>query len=156
MSLSKFLKKIWQGIKKLFDGLTPKLKDAIHIAVTIVEKIKNFVAGPGADVLTAIIPGELDDAIKDKLREWLPKIFIELKLVEECAGETDPNKIVECGIRTLQKISGDFQSAFLHDLSILIAQVAADGKLTWSDAVFILEWYYKQHPKSPKLAKKPV
>lgn len=153
MSLGKFLKKIWTGIKKLFDGLTPKLQSAIHIGVTIVEKIKNFVAGPGADVLTIIIPGDLDDKIKEKLREMLPKIFTELKLVEQCAGETDPNKIVECGINTLQQISGDFQSAFLHDLSILIAQVAADGKLTWSDAVFILEWYYKHHPQSPKLAK---
>jgi hypothetical protein len=154
MSLGTFLKKILQGIKKLFEGLKPELKKAIEIGVNIVEKIKDFVASPGADVITMLIPGDVDDKIKEKLREVLPKIFAEMKLVESCAGETDPNKIVECGIKTLQQISGDFQSAFLHDLSILIAQVAADGKLTWSDAVYILQWYYEHHPNSPKLVGK--
>jgi hypothetical protein len=25
---------------------------------------------------------------------------------------------------------------------VLVAQVAADGKLTWSDGVYLLQWYY--------------
>jgi hypothetical protein len=43
---------------------------------------------------------------------------------------------------------GDIKSAFLHNLSILVAQVAADGKLSWGDGVYILEWYYQHEYKA--------
>jgi ferric iron reductase protein FhuF len=48
----------------------------------------------------------------------------------------------------LQGLDGDIKSAFLHNISILVAQVAADGKLTWSDGVYILEWYYQNVDKA--------
>jgi hypothetical protein len=147
MSLGKFLAHIWDAIKHLFNGLPADLKTAIHIGVVTTTAIRNFVYSPGADVLTAIIPGEVDDIIKQRLRDALPKILLQLKLAENCTGLTDISQIVECAIRNLQSIEGDFKSAFLHDLSILIAQVAADGKLSWSDGVYILQWYY-DHTKS--------
>ena len=142
MSLKKFFQKIWNAIEDFFQGLLPELKEAIHIGVAVVEKMKEFMATPVPDIITAIIPGDLDDAIKVKLREMLPKIFINLRLAQECSELTDPDEIVACGLRTLNSIEGDFKSAFLHDLSILIAQVAADGKLDWKDGVYILQWYY--------------
>lgn len=142
MSLGKFLAKIWAEIKHLFDGLPAEFKNAIHIGVTVVNNIKTWIDSSDADILTAIIPGTLDDAIKVKLREALPKILAELKLADNCAQLTDPNEIVKCAVNTLQQLEGDFKSAFLHDLSVLIAQVAADGKLTWQDGVYVLQWYY--------------
>lgn len=138
----KFLKGIIKGIGKIFDKFPKAVKAAIHVGVIVTDAIRKFTDSQAADILTAIIPGDLDDKIKNKLREALPKIFIELKLAEQCSGLTDPNEIVQCGIKTLQQIEGDFQSAFLHDLSILIAQVAADGDLDWKDAVYVLQWYY--------------
>lgn len=141
-SIGHFLAKIWEGISKLFDSLPSELKVAIGIGVTVTEAIKKFVDSPTADVLTAIIPGDVDDKIKDLLRAKLPTILTELKLADSCSGLTDPNEIVACAITTLQQLDGDIKSAFLHNLSVLIAQVASDGKLTWSDGVYILQWYY--------------
>ncbi|KAA5532639.1 hypothetical protein F0919_17820 [Taibaiella lutea] len=142
MSLGTFLKKIWEGIKDLFDGLLPELKQAIHIGVTVVENIKNVIDNPVVDILTAIIPTDIDDKVKEWLRAELPNILKKLKLVEACSDETDPNRILQCALKTLEELDGDFKSAFLHDLSILIAQVAADGKLDWKDATYLLQWYY--------------
>jgi hypothetical protein len=147
MSLGKFIAHIWDAIKHLFDGLPAEFKTAIHIGVTVVNNMKTALDNPVTDILTAIIPGTLDDVIVQKLREALPEILLNLKLAENCTGLTDISQIVECAIRNLQSIEGDFKSAFLHDLSILIAQVAADGKLSWSDGVYILQWYY-DHSKS--------
>lgn len=149
MSLGKFLKKIWDGIKKAFEGLLPELKKAVAIGVAATDKIKGLIDSPIADMLVAIIPGDVDDKIRVKLQEELPKILIKLKLVENCLGETDPNKIVECALRTLQEMTKEDRKPFLHSLSILIAQVAADGKLDWKDAVYILQWYY-EHKKGEK------
>jgi len=142
MSFGNVLKKIWGGIRNIFNDLPDDLKNAIHIGVVVTENVKNFVDSGNADILTAIIPGEVDDLIKARLRANLPKILTELKLADKCAGLTDTSAIVKCAIDTLQQTEGDFKSAFLHDLSILVAQVASDGKLDWKDGTYILQWYY--------------
>ena len=148
MSLKSILSKIWAGIKSIFDGMPAELKTAIHIGVLITENVKTFVDLPAADVLTALIPGDIDDDIKNLLRAKLPAILTELKLADSCSGLTDPAVITACAIKVLQGIAGDVQSAFLHNLSILVAQVAADGKLSWSDGVYLLEWYYQHEYKA--------
>lgn len=145
MSLISFLKKIWTGIKSLFDSLPAEYQSAIHIGVIVVENIKKAIDSPVADILTAIIPGDVDDKVKAILRQQLPKLLTELKLTDNCAGLTEPIAITNCAIQTLQQLNGDIKSAFLHNIAILVAQIAADGKLTWSDGVYLLEWYYKNN-----------
>lgn len=143
MSLGKFLKKIWAGIKKAFEGLVPELKKAVTAGVEITDKLKALIDGPIDDMLVALIPGDFDDKIRAKLQEELPKILVKLKLAESCLAETDPNKIVECALNTLRDMTSEDRKPFLHSFAILTAQVIADGKLTWSDGVFILQWLFK-------------
>jgi len=143
MSLKTFLTKIWAGVESLFDGFPAELKTAIHIGVIVTENIKTFVDSPAADVLTAIIPGDIDDDIKNWLRAKLPEVLAELKLADSCSGLTDPQQITACAIKVLQGLSGDVQSSFLHSLSIFIAQIASNGALTWADGVTIMQWYYQ-------------
>jgi hypothetical protein len=52
----------------------------------VTENIKNFTDSPVADVLTVLIPGDIDDKIKDWLRAKLPVILTELKLVDRCSA----------------------------------------------------------------------
>ena len=148
MSLKSILSKIWAEVESLFNGISPELKTAIHIGVLVTEAIKTFVDSPATDVLTAIIPGDADNEIKDLLRAKLPAILTELKLADSCTGLTDPSQITVCAIKILQGLDGEVSSAFLHSLSILVAQVAADGKLSWSDGVYILQWYYQNEYKT--------
>jgi hypothetical protein len=148
MSLQTFLSKIWNEIKQLFAGIPAELKTAIHIGVLVTENVKNFIDSPAADVLTALIPGDADDELKDLLRAKLPAILTELKLADSCRELTDAEQITSCAVNTLQGLSGDVQSAFLHSLSILVAQVAADGQLSCSDGVYLLEWYYQHNYKA--------
>jgi len=148
MSLQSFLSKIWAEIKSLFQGIPAELKTAIHIGVVVTENIKTFIDSPTADVLTAIIPGDIDDEIKNWLRAKLPAILTELKLADSCSSLTDPAAITACAIKVLQGLDADVQSSFLHSLSVLIADVAADGKLSWSDGVYLLQWYYEHEYKT--------
>ena len=144
--MKKIISRIFAFLKNLFAGLTPRLKSAIHIGVTITDAIKNFDTSKPivGDILTALIPGDLDDRIKNILRANLPKIVIQLKLVDATLGLTDPNEILVAASKTLQQITSDYdvRPGFLNNLSIVIAQVAADGKLTWDDAAYVLKWYY--------------
>lgn len=128
MSLKSFLNKIWDNVKSLFGGLPAEMKTAIHIGVVVTENIKNFVDySPVTDILTALIPGDLDDEIKNWLRAKLPILLTELKLGDSCSNLTDPMQITLCAIKVLQGLSGSVKSAFLHNLSIFIAQIASGG-----------------------------
>ncbi|MEO7216272.1 hypothetical protein [Mucilaginibacter sp.] len=137
-------------MRSLFSKLPVTVKTAVHLGVIITENIKNFVDSPLADVLTDIIPGDIDDKIKQTLRAGLPILLTNLKLAQNCRASSDPQEITKCAVKTLQNITGEIKNAYLHNLSVLIAQLAADGKLSWSDDVCIVEWYYQQQYKHLK------
>ena len=151
MSLKTFLKHLGDFFANLFHAIAPELKKAIHVGVTIADAIKTFdINNPQvADILTALIPGTWDDNLKNLIRTNLPKIVVELRLVDAASGLTDPQEIMAAAVKLIQQLDGDYHSAALHDLSIIVAQVAADGKLDWHDAVYLLQWYYEHKDSLP-------
>jgi len=100
------------------------------------------------DVLAAIIPNGIGTEIEEILRRSLPGLLVHLQLVDATLGLTDPNEIVAAGVKTLQSLHVDVKDPFFHNISILVAQLAADGKLTWSDGVYLLEYYYQNEFKA--------
>lgn len=148
MSLRTFLKRIWHKIENVFAGLPNEIKVALHIGILITENIKTFVDSPATDVLTVLIPGNLDDIMKDKLKISLPILLCELKLVENTLSVTQPDAIAKAAIETIKATDENIKGGILHQLSILIAQLAADGKLSWSDGVYLSQWYYEQKFKT--------
>jgi hypothetical protein len=146
--MKKFFAKLWLQIKTYFGGIPAELQNAVHIGVEVTEGLKTFVDSPAADVLTAVIPGNTDDRIKVALRQALPGLLAQLKLADAVANLNDPQLITAAAIKALQQLDGNIKSAFLHNLSILIAQVAADGKLTWQDGAYVMEWYYQHKSKA--------
>jgi hypothetical protein len=143
MSIKNLLTKIWATIQSLFNNFPADLKTAVHIGVSVTQNIKSILNSPDIDILTALIPGDIDDKVKQALRSGIPIILFDLKLADTCSELTDPQEITICAIKALQSLDGDIKSAFLHTFSVLVTQLAADGKLSWGDAVCIVEWYYQ-------------
>lgn len=144
MGLGKIIKSIVNFFANLFRKLAPELRKAVDVAVEITNNVKNWDVENHefVDVITKLIPGNVDDAVVARIREYLPKIVTELQLVQATAGLTDPDEIVAAAIKTIQQMSGDYRSATLNSLAIIISRVAADGKLDWNDATYLLKWYY--------------
>lgn len=66
----------WEGLFiKIWKKVPHGLQKELNIIVKVVENIKRVVDSPVADMITAIIPGEADDRMKEWLREVLPKII---------------------------------------------------------------------------------
>lgn len=141
IKIGKWIAGIWKGIEKWFQKLPKPIQMALHVGVAVTDKLKNFVESDVADILTAVIPGDIDDKIKEKLREKLPVILVELKLAEKCSGLTG-QELVACAIDTLRQMSADYKKGFLDELAVQIALVYADGKLTWDDLKYSIKWYY--------------
>ena len=151
MSIKSFISKLWNNIRSIFNAFPKELQAAVSVGVVITENIKRFVDSPLADVLTNIIPGNLDDRIKQALRNGLPAILNNLKLTKNCEDLNNPQELTACAIKVLQNMDAGIKSIYLHNVSVLIAQLAADGKLSWSDGVCIVEWYYQNKYKQGNL-----
>lgn len=146
MSVFTFLEKLLKAIARLFSKLPADTKAALNIGVLVVENLKAVIESGAVDILTALIPGAADDLVKEWLRAELPNILIKMRLVDAALGLTDPEAIAKAAVDTFRSV-GAISDKDAHDLSIMAAMVAADGKLTWSDGVHLMEYYYQKKYK---------
>lgn len=118
-----FLLKLFIPLKHFFKMLDQTAKNAIKEAVAIVEIIKKW-DGEHQELvnfITAAIPGQIDNIIVDKIRMILNRL-----------GDW---KVLE----------GNERKLFLHNLSLQFSLVLSDGKLTFNDVVYLVQWYYDNH-----------
>jgi hypothetical protein len=143
MSLKSFIAGIWSAIKGLFHNLAEEEKKLLPIVIGIIQNIKVVADSPVADVISALIPGDVDDKIRAKLQEFLPKILMQLNMLNTCQSLQDPNEQLQCILTNLKLSSDDAKNIYYHGLASLILTELSDGKLSWSDCTAIAEYYYK-------------
>lgn len=139
---------LWHNVDKLVDKIAP-------IAIKIVEEIKKVNESATGDVveliISRVIPGTTDDAIlkaiREKLKEILPKTLLALNISVEISNLSDPEQQIRAIIKAINLSSDQAQNAFYHSLSAMIMDALADGKLTWSESVHIVEHYYTNFHK---------
>lgn len=147
----KALKKLWAWVSKVWEGLNTKTKELVPIAIKVVEAVKNFELSSSADfvewVVTTAIPGDADDKVVNKSREvvhkWLPKILLELQLIESIANIETLDEKLKAIVAQLRLSSDETQNIVNHGLATLIIEKLSDGELSWSDSIAISEYYFK-------------
>ena len=145
--LFKFIGKLWNGIKQLFSPVDKLLQQHISTAVITVENLKQLADSPSLDVITAIIPGNVDDKIKEKLRDYLPVLLDQLRVYETC-NKLDPDQKLQCIVRQINLSTNNIKNHLYHGLASLIIQTLSDGKLSFSDCIVLSEYYYNNFVKS--------
>jgi hypothetical protein len=139
--------KFFAWIKRMFRSLKALGQKFVTPSITIVEGLKKFVEGPLAPILTIIIPGTLDDRIVQKAKEYLPKILKSLRIADECLSLEKPEDIVACAVKNLKKYEPDALDATYHSVAAMLAVYLSDKKLSWSEAVSLTEYIYKNEKK---------
>ncbi len=153
--MKKLLKRVWAFIAGVFNRLEDETKKLVPVAINVVQGIKNVMDSPVDDVILTIIetaiPGEADDIliekIKNVVKEWIPKILMDLKMVESIANIQDQNEQLKAILAQFKLSSDETKNIFYHGLSCLILEKLADGELSWSDTIAINEYYYKNYVK---------
>ena len=148
--------KMWAFISKLWKSLDEETKTLAPVAISVVQAIKNVMDGPIDDILLYVlkqaIPGNADDVLIDKInstiKEWLPKILTDLNIANSIANIEDPNDQLQAILDALKLSSNETQNIFFHGFGSLILEKLSDGKLSWSDATAITEYYYPHIYKS--------
>lgn len=156
INMKRLLTKIWEWVKNLYDGLMGGTKKYVPIAIRIVEALKSVMDSPVDDVILAIvkmaIPGDADDKVIDKVKyvveNWVPKVLLELKIVHSIADMTDKNQQLQAILDELKKLSPETQAIVWHGFASLCIEKLSDGKVDWSDAVALAEWFYRNIHKN--------
>lgn len=154
--MKRFLKKLWSKITSLFDKVEDKTKKLVPIAINVVEGIKKVMDSPVDDVVLSVvksaIPGDADDILIDKVKsvveKWLPKILLEMRLIDSIANVEDPNDQMLKILEQFKLSSDETKNIFYHGFCSLILEKLSDGEISWSDAIVISEYYFKNHGAS--------
>jgi len=141
--MKKLFAKILTFVTGLFNNLAPKVEKAIHAGVAVTEAVKNFVESPVTDLLTALIPGTVDDKIKVQLRNSLPGVLMVMRLIETSMELKTPEAITAAALKYIESLSAEDKRPVLHELAVRLTMILADGKITWSEAVQLVEYYYQ-------------
>ena len=112
------------------------------------KNINNSTEGDAiAAVITAVIPGKKDDVIvamvRNFLKDILPKVAVELKIVDSIRGIKDPSEQLKAICNAINISSSDYKNSTYHALATMIINYLSDGKITWGEAVALAEYYYQ-------------
>lgn len=135
------MKKLWKLLKQLFSKVEKYIDQYINPSVEMVQNFKKFVDSPMADLITAIIPGQLDDVIKFKMRVALPVILADLNLITECKNAATDEEKIRCAQAAIAALpTTTMQQKALQDIaSLMAAYLIPDGKLDWGE-ISSLTW----------------
>lgn len=145
-----FFAKMWAYLVSLFTKVDSLVDQYAPIAIRVVEGLKEVNESFKGDliefVLKKVIPGDAEgpviDAVRKKLKEYLPKLILQLKLASTVSQIKDPNDQLIAIVKAINFSPDETKNMFYHGLSTMILEALSDGKLTWSEAVHISEYYY--------------
>lgn len=81
-------------VTSLWRKVPEELKEKLNLVVEVVNNIKKFVDSPTADLITDIIPGEIDDHLKDWLRKVLPIILDKYNVVNQTVLNPEESHLI--------------------------------------------------------------
>ena len=118
-----FLMKLFLSLGHFFKQLEDTSQKAIAKAVELVNVVKTWEGSHEEliNFITSLIPGSLDNIIVDKIRNVLEKVG------------------------SVTTLTGDERKLFYHNLAIQFSLVIGDGKLSFNDVVYLVQWYYDNH-----------
>jgi hypothetical protein len=154
--MKEFFKKVWKAIRKFFDKLDDATKMYVPIVINICEALKKAVANGTYDTVAAlveaVIPGNAEDPViagfKSYLSKNLPKIITSLQLVDIIAEIDGVDEQYLRILELMRAASGETQNAVYAEFSQMLLNYLADGKLSKSERVALIEYYYHNITKA--------
>ena len=138
------MKKIFSFLKRLFRNLKTLAQKFVTPSVLVVDAIKKAVESPVMPIVTAIIPGNLDNKIVDGLKKHLPRVLQILRISDECLKLEAADEIIFCAIKKLKEYEPEARAAQYHSIAAMLSVYLSDKKLSWREAVHLSEEIFQQ------------
>ena len=115
-----FCMKMRSQLKALLKQFDEYIESHIDLALQITTGLKNVLSSPVTDIITAIIPGDLDNAIRQQLISALSKGVEALLIAEQCKQFPEINGRLDCFVQQLRLREPELQDALLQKLASLL------------------------------------
>jgi hypothetical protein len=116
-----FCTKMRSQIKRMLRQFDNYVNEHINTALKITIALKRVLSSPVADIITTIIPGDVDNIIRQQLLMALEKATTVLLMADKCRRYTSISEKLDCLVRELRQQSPELQDAFLQKLASLLA-----------------------------------
>ena len=127
-----FCTKMKTQVRQLLQQFDSYVEKNVDTALRITTAIKSFLQSPVADVITAIIPGGVDDIIRRQLIYALDKSLEALAIADSCRQYSDIDAKLKCFAEQLKLREPDLQDALLQKLASLLAGTLDGNRLKQS------------------------
>lgn len=132
----KFLKQIGAFLKKVFFGAYDLLQDKGYIAVLITNNLKQIIESPIVDIVTALIPGEVDNLIVSKLRVILPKVAFKVATTHGVISTHErPSEALKILFEHLRSLPKDERAIFWIDFAAELNLNLEDDNLSFRESI---------------------
>lgn len=141
--MKKLFEKLSSFVKSLLGNIFDEFKKHSEAAVKVTGNIKKLVESPIADVVVTIIPGDIDNAIVEKLRKVLPEVTQKVAILHGILKENDTNSdIIASVIENLKEMNPDARVTFWVLFSGELNKALSDGKLDLAEAFVLSQMAY--------------
>jgi len=143
MNLISIIEDGLDAAKRFIKWLLPSSKHLLDVSLAIVNGIKNYDdKNPEvADFITKIIPGNIDDLIVAKARQYLPAVIIRWRWADNEAGKT-PDQIVADGAAYIKTLPVAEQAIQLQGLWQGLSNELTQDGVSITDLQRIGQVYY--------------
>jgi hypothetical protein len=124
--MKKFFRKIVTFLKMLFSNVDEWIHEHIQPSIETVQRFKTLMDNPVWDMITTLIPGELDDKIKNKVRSSLEVAIVKLAPLPDIINEPDLAIKIAKLIEWIKTLSPSLQKGALLRLASEMA-IASGG-----------------------------
>ena len=149
--MKKVIAQIKTWLQAKFKAGFDAVKKNSHIAVKVTEELKKVIDSPVADLITALIPGELDNEIKYKLRKILPEIVAKIGIAHNIIqASDDPTVAMQKIVAYIQSLGGDARKDWWVLFSAKVTEALSDGDVTYAELVALTQMAYTElYPNKP-------
>ena len=125
--MKKFLNKVVAFLKSIFENFDTFVHDHVTPSIELTQKLINILESPVANLITALIPGDADDKLKDLVLIYLHKAIDALHISADIVNE--PNWTIKL-YKTLEyakSLSPELRQGFFRDLTRNIIKQSVIG-----------------------------
>lgn len=152
-NILKFLGAVFASIFKKTTGVDSVLveipsvdvsQETINHVIDIVNRLKTAVNSGVTILLVDLIPGTLDNRIRQFISDGLVPILAGLTFSKKWLESADKDVLLDDLLSKVRFADDADKDALYHALAARLIVVASDGKVTWSEAASLIELYFKQ------------
>jgi ribosome-associated translation inhibitor RaiA len=138
--MRKILAQIKSWLQDKFKKGFDIVKANSHTAVKVTEALKNVIGSPITDLLTALIPGELDNELKFRLRKILPEVAAKVAIGHNIIQASDDPTTALAAIKAyIESLGVEARKDWWVLFSAKVMEAISDGEVTYAEIVMLTQ-----------------